>query len=410
MKSRKYFCQPLFKLLVVLLMLFVAFPSIGSVVPVTGFPLNKGHILFSENIQANLLNDTDIKSVIYKYFETKYESQRSLLKKEFSTLVYDNTHDWVKQENDKRDIELYIASKFDLKYINYYFELFIDQIILSDDVATVYLYESHDVVFEASAPEVSSLSGLRHIITLRETPTGWLIQEDQYEDELSKQLSFMTVSDIKSIIDENHNKDLQINNYSSGPSINEGTRFLSNNPMLENKTYNGSDAASYADDHTSDLPGSSTYNTNWYKTEESDCANFVSQAIYAGEGKTPPDASGMGNDYQTDWYYVFNNPMGNQNGSGSLAWIRVQEKFNFITGNTNKIGPYGYLAMQGYSTYCDIGIGGVVQLYDVNGNRIWDHEGIVVQINDCWSMSQVLVDAHTTNRKHYPLSNWASFT
>ena len=201
-----------------------------------------------------------------------------------------------------------------------------------------------------------------------------------------------------------------LKNQSSLPGRKVLAKSVSRNLSLVNKPYSGANAASYTDAHTSDQPGSSTYNTNWYKTERSDCANFVSQAIYAGEGKSPPDNSGMGTVYATDWYYNFNNPMGNQNGSGSLAWVKVQEKYDFITGNTNKVGPYGYLAMQGYSSYCDIGVGGVVQLYNVNGYGIWDHEGIVAQINDCWSMSQVLIDAHTTNRKHYPLSSWSNYS
>lgn len=399
------------KFLFIRFLLVFTFTSIFPTFTVNAASEDGGKIVFSENLDLRQIDETGIKSVLYRYFDSRYQSQSSMIKKDFSADIMDTSLEWVERENDKREIELYIASLFNLNYTSYRFEIYIEHINVYDGEVEIYLSESHEVVFAASAPIVSSLSGLRHTITLSNGRGRWLINKDEYDDELSRQLKFMTISEIKKIINENYSKELQLKKLSSLLGRKVHAAPVNNDLSLVNQPYSGTDAANYADNHTSNQPGSSTYNTDWYKTESNnDCANFVSQAIYAGEGKSPPDNSGMGTDYMTDWYYVFNYPMGNPNGSGSLAWINVQAQYDFITGNTNKIGPYGYLAMQGFSSYCDIGVGGVVQLYNVNGWNIWDHEGIVAKINDCWSMSQVLIDAHTTNRKQYPLSNWSNYT
>lgn len=124
----------------------------------------------------------------------------------------------------------------------------------------------------------------------------------------------------------------------------------------------------------------------------------MSQAIYAGEGKTPPDTSGMGinGNYTYDWYYVWNN-------SGSLPWIRVPDQASFIAGNASRIGPYG----SGTPAFCDANIGDVVQLQNATG---WFHEGIVVgKSNPCGGAYSIYVAAHTTNRWNYNLYNWTMY-
>jgi len=397
----------------ILLILVFAFASIGATSQSQAEQRSVSQIAISNYLvaqqNADLSDEEKIKAAIDAYFTTRYEGQKLLDQQDFSPLLDDNTLDWVKKEKDKREIELYIASMFDMKYVSYSYILDYDSIEIKNNKATVQLRENHEVVFESIAPEVSKLADLQHTFTLHKKKGAWVIYKDEYQDELSKQLSHMTKDEIKKQIDENHQKDLDRKSsafFKSGNKVQ--AMILPNVAALVNRSYNGTAAASYADTYWS------SYNTNWYKTNPgTDCASFVSQAMYAGEGKTPPDTSGMttasGRSYNTDWYFVFNNPKGTQNGSGSLPWIRVQEQYDFIRGNTAKIGPYGYRVNDAGTTYCDIGVGGIAQLYNVNGTNIWDHEGMVVQINDCYTMSKVLVDAHTTNRYHYPLSNWASY-
>lgn len=94
--------------------------------------------------------------------------------------------------------------------------------------------------------------------------------------------------------------------------------------------------------------------------------------------------------------------------SGTGPWVGVPQQYSFITGNTSKKGPYGQV-----NSLCATQVGDIIQLYNasVPPDNIWDHEAIVVTspYPYCGSLSTYLIDAHTTDRYHYPLSNWASY-
>lgn len=358
---------------------------------------------------SQLPDEDKIKSAIETYFVTRYEGQKLLEMQSFSILVDDDASSWVKKEKDKREIELYVAQLFELSYQSYDFQLNYGSIDIQNNKATVSLKESHQVVFQAIAPEVSEMSNLEHIITLHQKQDGWVITDDQYSDELTQALAYKSKDEIKKQVDENYQQDVERKkNAAASKTL---ARPIASVLALINYSYNRTAARQYADAHipTEACP-TCGYNTAYYKTElDTDCANFVSQAIYAGEGKTPPDTSGFTTSptrsYTTDWYYVFNNPAYGNNGSGSYPWIRVVEKYTFITTNTSKIGPYGF----GTSNLCDIGIGDVVQIK--NGGVTYDHEGIVVgKGTGCGTLSNTLVDAHTTDRYHYPISYWAGYS
>jgi hypothetical protein len=355
--------------------------------------------------QNSEISDKDkIKSTINAYFTVRYEGQRLLKTQDFAILIEDNTMDWVKSEQDKREIELYIARLFDLKYVKYQFTIDFDSIELEQKKAEVWLRESHEVVFESLSPDVSVLSDLQHKITLHNKKGLWKIYKDEYYDEIAKQMKHLSKDKIMEQIDQNFKNEQKVRKATEGNSL--ITPYA-----LTTYTYNRLAAVSYANTYTSSTTGSTKYNQAWYQTETNDCANYVSQSLYAGEGKSPPDTSGMtnasGRSYYTDWYYVFNNPQGTQNGSGSLPWVRVQEQYDFIIGNTNKIGPYGW---GGENYLCYVKKGDVVQLYGVNSPNIWDHEGFIVSASGpCTSLSNYKVNAHTINRYQYPLSNWANF-
>jgi len=46
--------------------------------------------------------------------------------------------------------------------MDYHYVLDYDKVEIMGSTATVHLYESHEVVFEAMAPEVSEMGGLEH--------------------------------------------------------------------------------------------------------------------------------------------------------------------------------------------------------------------------------------------------------
>ncbi len=297
------------------------------------------------------------------------------------------------KEKDKREIELYLASLFDLKYVSYNYTLDYDSIEIKNNKATIQLRESHTVVFEALAPETSELFNLQHIFTLHNKKGQWVIYKDEYQDELSEEMTQLSKEEIKKIVDQNYVDDL--NQRLQMPSATTSQLTATTPDPLP---YSATQAINYADAHVTSTcyPNyGCNYNTAYYVTLSQDCANFVSQALYAGEGKTPPDTSGMGinGGYETDWYYVWNN-------SGSHAWIAVQNQMDFIRYNTSKIGPYGVL-----TAFANAKAGDPVY---ISQNSTHDHEGIIIAKGS--DLSHTTIDAHTNDRKHYPLSNWATYT
>ena len=121
--------------------------------------------------------------------------------------------------------------------------------------------------------------------------------------------------------------------------------------------YNPSDAVSYAGKYWS------SYNPDYidYNPVGGDCANFVSQCLFAGGLKT----DGI-------WY------------TGSLTWINAQKLYNYLT---NK----GYAVVS--ATGSNVIPGRSVIFYDWDGNGTFDHTSI--------SSSNGNVSAHNKNHFDY---------
>jgi hypothetical protein len=151
------------------------------------------------------LNDEEkIKITIDTYFTLRYEGQKVVAAQDFSSLIEDNSLDWVKKEIDKREIELYIACMFNTSYKSYNFDLDYSSIEIKKDTAEALLIESNQVVHNAVAPQVSEMSGLSHQITLHNRNDGWVIYQDQYKDENTQLIASSTKEEIKKQVDANY--------------------------------------------------------------------------------------------------------------------------------------------------------------------------------------------------------------
>lgn len=134
----------------------------------------------------------------------------------------------------------------------------------------------------------------------------------------------------------------------------------------------------------------STYNTFWVRYDN-DCANFVSQAIFAG-------GVPMNYSQANPWYAEY--------GAGhaySQSWRLVSYNRGFFLNDTH---PGGYIvnAYYGKPTAATSGVAGDIVYYGWRGDRYFDtdpHESIIVVTNG-WATSYsdygALVDAHTTAR------------
>ncbi len=134
----------------------------------------------------------------------------------------------------------------------------------------------------------------------------------------------------------------------------------------------------------------STYNTFW-KRYDNDCANFVSQAIFAGG--VPMDYS-----QSNPWYAEY--------GAGhaySQSWRLVSYNRGFILNDTHSGGDI-VNTYDGKMTAATSGVAGDIVYYDWRGDRNFEtdpHESIIVVTNG-WATSYsdygALVDAHTAAR------------
>lgn len=290
----------------------------------------------------------------------------------------------MQKEKDKRDIELYIASTYRLNYVDYKYVLDYDSIEVQDTTADVHLRESHEVVFEATKPVVSKLANLKHIVTLHKTKTGWAILNDEYQDELSQAMAYATKDTLIERARVNHEEGSK--SHTTTASI-YASSTSDNVAPLSTHSYNKSAAVSYADTWWNSVNPT-------YHLEANDCTNYVSQAMYEGTSHVMSNPD----NYSTKWYYDF------YTHSGSLPWLRVDELKTFITTNSGR-GPYGSSV-----GICSLQIGDVIQMFNTDGSGKWSHSVMLAQIiGPCSSLSYFLIDAHTTNRYHYPLSYYAAY-
>lgn len=411
----------------VLLLIALTFTSIGASSPVQyGQISTTTQIAFSNYLatqQSEDLSDEEkIKAAIDAYFIARYEGQKVLEQQDFSPLLDDDTLDWVKKEKDKREIELYIATLFDLGYQNYSFTLDYDSIEIQKNKAVVELRQSHQVVYESIAPEISELANLPHTITLHNKDGIWVIYKDQYEDEYTKLLDTTPKENVKQQIDENYKNSQGNRSTTSGakalarlaysplalPSYsynrNAATTFSYNNALITQAPI--PQAIKNAYQATYGVP----YPSNWptkYNNEDGsggDCTNFVSQSIFEGTGYTSGDASYFNptpND--SNWYYKFS-----QTPKGSTTWINVGWLYSYLLNtSTSKRGPYG-IAISTNSFCTSINPGDPI--FMKSGSN-WAHAVIVYsKSSPCTSPNNIRVNSHNAYKRNEPLPTWSGFS
>jgi hypothetical protein len=409
---------------VVLLMLTFAFTSIGAISQTNIEHKSVTQIAISNYLVAqqsqDLSDEEKIKAAIDAYFTTRYEGQKLVEVQDFSVVVEDDSLDWVKKEKDKREIELYIASSFDLGYQSYSFTLDYDSIEIKKNKAVVQLRQSHQVVYEAIAPEISELANLPHTITLHAKDGIWVIYKDEYQDEYTKLLDTTPKDKIKQQIDEN----LKISQGSSstiyGAKVHASLAF---SPLaLTSYSYNRSAAQTFSYNNaltTANIPTAiknayqatygTTYPDTWpkkYKREipsEGDCTNFVSQSIFEGTGYTNGDANYFypaGND--SNWYYKFS-----PTAIGSTTWRRVDWLYSYLLNtSTSKRGPYGTAA----SSCCFCSYLNPGDPIFMKSGANWAHAVIVyTKSSPCTSPNNIRVNSHDSNKQNEPLPFWSGY-
>lgn len=166
------------------LILAFVFTSVGVASAAQVQSKSVSQVAISKYLEAqqnpNLSDKDKIKAAIDAYFTTRYEGQKLLQTQDFSPMLENRAQSWVAKEEEKRDIELYVAKLFGLRYLSYQYTLNYSVIEIKGNTATVQLREGHKVVFEVLAPKVSELANLQHIFTLHNNKGVWVINKDAY--------------------------------------------------------------------------------------------------------------------------------------------------------------------------------------------------------------------------------------
>lgn len=331
-----------------------------------------------------------IEAQIDAYIKLKYETMHTLVPQDFSSLVGDSREakSFLQSEMEKRKIELYHARLNQLRYIQYDYSLSIQDIVFNPslDRAVVKLIENHDIVFEISAPIVSSMRNLSHEIKLEKQQGKWRIVDDFYEDYLWQLLNTtqMTQEEMFQVIEQKSIERSNIEVSRPVKDYNPGNMILG--------SYNRVGAVTYA--HSWAYNRNSAYYD--FSVLGGDCTNFVSQAMYEGGGiPQTPSAGQVGG---PGWYYVNINDR-------AAAWTDVNSLYDFlINGHFWDGGPEGLVKPSESYMY----EGDIIQ-YNWDGGSVWDHSVIVVQpiqLTPPYPIWYPLVAGHSPDVDYYPFSSF----
>jgi len=323
---------------------------------------------------SDSMDEKEIERVINHYFESRYHSLQVLNQEDISLLIDQDsseTQRFWRKEFDKIEIDIMHAKLYHLRYVSYIFYLNFKDISLdpSGNMASVTVVEGHDVIFEISNPNISSMRNLNHTISLRKIDGFWKIASDYYNDYLWKYLQQTGKS--KGEILRAQKAQSATMGLSDIGNTDDNTGHLPSslppNTYSETDTntypYNRIGAVSYAHIWYQD------FNPNYFNFTDlgGDCTNFVSQAIHDGGGAIMSivENPGIGT---SGWYY-------NNVNERASAWTDVSELFKFLVTEKNFYitGPEGSEKLQ-YEVY----EGDIIQ-FDWGSDDSWDHSAIIVQ-------------------------------
>jgi hypothetical protein len=354
-------------------------------------------------------DEVAIKALLHAYFTARYEvlkSGNTQSLQAFATMPNSllATTQWLQTEDVRQELMLLNAERTGLYYSSYQFELDYTRVQIDGTYAEVELQESHAVVFAPLAPIVSQMAGVVHQIALEKDANGeWRMVADAYQDELNRAIASQSLSQLRQNIIAN----TATSNGAEPPASEPAQPSAS--PLAVQATYkvfvpivmsppgtllpyNRGQAVSYADTYWSN------YNPD-YKVPDpnNDCANFVSQAVYEGTNHVMSDDTQWAVHSGDWWYFSISNGLRD----GSVPWTRVSAFYDFFVSNLGR-GPVAQEA-----NICNLAIGDVIQLYNVNNSGIWSHQVILTGIYGapCSSMNNYVVNGHTTNRYRYPLGS-----
>ncbi len=366
-----------------------------------------------------------VRDVVERYFSLRYQSLKAGTPLALADVVDAQdveTAPWLASEQEKRAIEQFILSSYGLKVVDYRFQVDMTTLEFAGNQAHVHLAEGNEITYAGRLGQPSRLANLRHAIQLKRSGAGWLVQRDQYSDDLRRAMDSASQERLMEIVQRNRGSGrgtLPGRTETPAPASvpAEGGQW---------RRYEAATAAGYADAHFDALAeggavpeaiqGLAGWNAAWpaaYKhyasQSESDCANLVSQALFEGAGYTASEANYFYPDpvhYADGWYYKFSEPV-----DGSLAWVQVGRLYAFLTQNDFNAQQWGLVSRGPVGSpvdACDLAVGDLVFLYQDGYG--WRHVVMVDEVGtERCGGKQVYVAAHSEDQQHRPLAEYSEY-
>ena len=360
--------------------------SILTVLSLMAFlPVNK--IYAAENTD----NTNQIKGVVTNYFNSEYESiEKGQAVNVDSIIGNEKLKEFINLKNSREGIWF---KKLNYNLVNYSININYNSINFNGDICTVDISNDTQFSFDQDPNIVSKEFGAKHVITLKKTTNKWLIDSDLDESEASEadrsvnnSIKRSAVSDDTTDLDKKvfnlkekvKNIDKEVNDYKEFQKNSIKTREMkvatrSSLKSFEGRTwdvdYNRMAAVAYAH------KWAMSYNKS-YRSYSADCANFVSQAIFAGA----PVKN-----------YIWQNSIK----GGSPAWVNLNNQWTFLITNISK-GPVATNSTRKLGS----DYGDVLNFWSTSENMYY-HDVIITKIGDTGNL---FYSGHTAPRSDYALA------
>lgn len=317
------------------------------------------------SVNAETLENNDLKDVLIKYYSHLYDVRKTLENTE-NEYILPNTLLQKEEGLNSKFLSMH-ADKLGEQISDY--NLDVDMSIISEDKDSIKVSATIKTTFRYVDSEDSSYSEQNHIVYLKNDSGKILVEKDIYDpdkdltildNELNSHESYVNYMNekIKNMESKMNSKNIlpqpELDSETMTPVMYKAPLMASRSAKIKRSGYNGKKGAAWAKKYAN--PGKDSENK--YKA---DCTNFASWALHRG-----------GIPYDSKWK------------PGTAAWIRV-------SGLRNWLDSKGYITQSVH--YKNSKLGDIIQYKNKNG--IWRHS--VVVTSKTTKYPYVRVSAHSKN-------------
>lgn len=361
---------------------------------------------------------------IYYYFNTYYENLKTGIYRDISRWFIVNDDTVIPRRLIQNKYKLYHT--FNLRIKEYQLDLNILNIDLYKDHARVFLTENIEYNLNNSKEVKTKMTGIEYMLMLKKIDGLWKIiymdsnQETYHLGEKKRSIDRVISKDNTQLTKKGHilNKvfdDLDREIYYL-TSLNQNfipmTFTQKENKILQNSfSYNSNNGVLYAKEYANYKKVAEDKKLFYYASNGSDCANFVSQCVWAGYGgyaqnETKQTRENIANkvrmvktsNQSTSWYGT------GVGGGGTPNWENVNQFYKYAT-MQKSVGPKGTGyggCLQSEFNFSQIAVGDVLQFWKKSQNK-WYHSAYVSSIGLNGKIEEIFICQHSIDIINRPL-------